>query len=539
MAKQMFTRMSFLHGMKPTYDPSSIPEDAVWNVRNIRPDMSGVLRIRPGSQSINDSLGTGAVQSVSDSFDGFLTVFGQDLYLIDDDGVSTTIDSSGSLGADSSTPITAIQSSSSGTEMVYFFTGSGLYETDGSTLSLVTPADEAENLLNDGGSQDTTSGIAKSHLAVIQTDLSQRYVCAGFSDSPNTVYFSEVMDITDWRSDRTLQLPDDGGVITGLVNWYDALVIFRDKDIWAFFGDISSTDSVLTLQDKSVGCKYHRTIAPVPDMGLVFLGEDSVYVLQNVEAISSQVVARPIGDDIRNFLIDSIKEDSKPCAVYHNRDYILSFPNASEKVYRLSLQNEGGWFMDSGPSTSQFVIRNGNLYGAGKTKGVIRHISKDYLTDDGNRIAVLISFRRDSLLPGPSRIRRIFVYVSAKGRKETSEEVFQPLYDDQPFDDELYTREVEMLTGTEQHFKVTALVDGNVFDITDFLVEAERVESTLLALVDPVKIYEARFMPSLKGHYVQIRIESTHTNEDISILGYGIEYSTKGRLRGTREGVTE
>lgn len=540
MPKQQIDRRNFLRGMKPTYDPSVIPEDALWNIRNVRPDISGVLKLRPGSTSVIDSLGTGSIQGMIEAFDGLLVIFGQDLYHIDSTYTITTVDSTGALGATTSTKIDMIRSAVSGTEVAYIFSGGGIYETNDTTLSLVSPAGSTGNLLDDAGSQDTTSGPAKSTIILRRASIGQNYVAAGDPDSPNTVYFSEPLDITDWQSDSLLQLPDDGSKITGLANWYDALVIFRDTDIWAFFGTSGlDADGVLTLQDASVGCRYRRTIQAVPSLGLVFLGQDNVYNLAQVEAIESQTTAMPIGDDIRNFLEVSIEEEDEPCAVYHNRDYILSFPEATERIYRLSLQNEGGWFMDTGPRSTEYVVWDEDLYAASFSQGLVRRISKDYYEDDGNPIIVQISFRREELIPGPSRIKKIFIYLLALGREDTETVYYHPLYDDQTLDDSLVSREVDILSGTEQNLQVSVLVDGNTFDITEYLVESGRVESSTLARVRPVKIYEARFHPSLKGHYMQLRIESTADSQDIAILGYGVNYSTRGRQHGDREGVTQ
>src|SRR5690606_20283876 len=96
---------------------------------------------------------------------------------------------------------------------------------------------EAPNLILGGdGKQDVNSGPARCRFAVLRASLSQRLVAAGDPVSPNTVYMSAPLDVSYWPATQIIQLPDDGGYITGLAIWYGALIIFRNKDIWAFFG---------------------------------------------------------------------------------------------------------------------------------------------------------------------------------------------------------------------------------------------------------------------------------------------------------------
>src|SRR5690606_13888697 len=108
-------------------------------------------------------------------------------------------------------------------------------------------------------------GPARCRFAVLRASLSQQLVAAGDPVSPNTVYMSAPLDVSYWPATQIIQLPDDGGYITGLAIWYGALIIFRNKDIWAFFGaDLEDESATLVLQAASVGCVSHKSIAAVP-----------------------------------------------------------------------------------------------------------------------------------------------------------------------------------------------------------------------------------------------------------------------------------
>jgi hypothetical protein len=51
-----------------------------------------------------------------------------------------------------------------------------------------------------------------------------------------------------------------------------------------------------------------------------------------------------------------------------------------------------------------------------------------------------------------------------------------------------------------------------------------------------VRIYETRFLPALRAHFVQLRVTANAGGQDIAILGYGFTYSTKTAAKGRRDG---
>ena len=103
---------------------------------------------------------------------------------------------------------------------------------------------------------------------------------AGFPALTKYSLFIGPLEATYWPVEQIIQLLDDGAKITGLANWYGALVIFRDRDIWVFFSTEVSSEASLVVQERAVGCVSHRTIASVPGIGIVFLGPDNVYAFK-------------------------------------------------------------------------------------------------------------------------------------------------------------------------------------------------------------------------------------------------------------------
>lgn len=538
-------RIGFTEGTKSTFDPSSVPPNALWDALNIRGDESGILRVRTGSKSLHTSLGPGYMQAFGSAFGKIIGVWNRLLYTFQA-GSSTPLGAQ-TVSTAASGRVKMINWTRSGAEILYLLGGDGLYQSTGGAPTLVDPyapqTGEKTNLLRkaDGG-QDTASGPARCVFGVLRASLSQRLAVAGNPVSPNTVYLSEALDATYFRSDQIIQLPDDGGKITGLANWYNALIIFRDRDIWAFFGSsVTDPGASLVLQDASAGSVNGDTIAVVPSVGLVFLGKDNVYTLQGVAGVENQVKAIPlVTDALKHFKIATSYGTDRACAVFFDNEYRLFFPDCPEprRVFRYHLLNTPiGWYMDSGPLCSKVAVVDKKLYGAAAGEGRVVEFT-DSLLDDNQPIESELFFRREDLQPGPARIKKIYIYVLSKGRAQKKDLFFLG----GAFNEEMFGEEeiesATFMTGSTQHLNVTAIVDGMEFTAKDFLIYVERVSHVSLTRAEPLRVYEARFNPSLKGNFIQIRITANTREEDIAVVGYGIEYANREKIHGRKAGVT-
>lgn len=566
----LIIRNSFYQGVKSTVDPLVIPGTSIWKGINVRSDVSGILRLREGSVNIFPSVGNLPIQGLVYAFEQLLFVFGKNLYKYDrETDVLAQIDNT-DLTATETEHVSLLKWSSGGEEIVYIFGGMGIFETDGNSVSPITPyvpeaGEETNMLANPTGPQD-------GKIVALKASLSQRIAVAGLPSSPNTVYFSAPLDVTYFPADQVIQLPDDGAVITGMANFQNSLVIFRDKDIWAFFGtDLTDPSAMLVLQDASTGCVAPKTIQHVPDLGICFLGRDNIYSLQGLTGIENQAKAISISDDVAIPLRRAISygklEDVS--AVYFRREYRICFPLADqdERVFRLTLQNGPAWYTDNGPLTNNYIVIKGELFGSYYMQGSLHQISmntvfdetvyttvawaggqyNDFMFNNGfssdqyrelTGIPLSVTFKREDLQPGPSRIKRVFLYVNTMGTRQN-----KYLYQfGNVFNNDLFNtgnvNHATLDTSTEQDFKVTLIVDGNEIQVDFIEVKAKKIHEMFMARSEPIRIFEARLRPSLKGHFMQIRIDSINPGQLISILGYGIDYQPKGRIRGIREGVT-
>lgn len=122
---------------------------------------------------------------------------------------------------------------------------------------------------------------------------------------------------------------DDGGPITGMRATKNALVVFKSRGIYLVKGDPVNGFSAQTL-NKDIGCIAPNSIAELPGLGLAFLSERSVYLLQGaLENTGSITGIVPIGAEIPNQLeLLNRSAAIRAAGVVYERDreYWLSIP---------------------------------------------------------------------------------------------------------------------------------------------------------------------------------------------------------------------
>ena len=119
----------------------------------------------------------------------------------------------------------------------------------------------------------------------------------------NELHYSAPMMPEVFPKDNVISVgDDDGGPITGIKATKNALVVFKSRGIYLVKGSPGSGFVAQTL-NKDIGCIAPNSIAEIPGLGLAFLSEKSVYLLEgaleNTGSITSVV---NIGGEIPNFL---------------------------------------------------------------------------------------------------------------------------------------------------------------------------------------------------------------------------------------------
>lgn len=102
---------------------------------------------------------------------------------------------------------------------------------------------------------------------------------AGGSVNPNTIIYSEAGKYEQFGAFSYFETSArNGGAITGMIDYYNALLIFREQSIEIITVNASGGFSISTL-DPFVGTKATNTIKFIPNIGVVFLTDEGVYAL--------------------------------------------------------------------------------------------------------------------------------------------------------------------------------------------------------------------------------------------------------------------
>jgi hypothetical protein len=268
----------------------------------------------------------------------------------------------------------------------------------------------------------------------------------------------------------------------------------------------------LKVQDSSVGCAAGNSIVDVPGIGQMFLGSDDFYALQGVSAIADQYRVVPIGDDIVPYLRRAMSD--KCTAVYHDREYIISFYSAKEpeRVFRYK-STKKAWYIDEGPAAKQYIKYGNQLYYAKGAAIYERALSLH--TDSNNAIPFFAAFAQERLAQGLSKVKKVFVYVNSR---ETLQHLNAAIVGD----------------GTEVQ---TVELDIAAASGADFVIGESQIGVGRIGRLSEIKVYEGKVSLD-KCVYVQVRLMGTTANEDIGVVGYSVEYRAHDKLKGIKQGVT-
>jgi hypothetical protein len=135
---------------------------------------------------------------------------------------------------------------------------------------------------------------------------------------------------------------DSGDQITGLIEYQDTIVAFKERSIWQITLSVSGDLVIPTVKMimRGVGCVSHRSIKYVENdvfflsrKGIYTLGNEANYVGNVLRTNELSAKVRPV------FASLSPSQLEKACAVYHDSKYRLSYPsggamqNSKEIIY--------------------------------------------------------------------------------------------------------------------------------------------------------------------------------------------------------------
>jgi hypothetical protein len=160
---------------------------------------------------------------------------------------------------------------------------------------------------------------------------------AGMTDDPQTVYFSDLQDPSNWQTgtagylDISAVIPT-GDPITALAQYNNFLIIFCKRHIVVYAN--ADDPANLTLSDviMGTGCIARDSVVAVGGTDILFLSATGVQSLQRIiqeKSLPFRDVSKNVRDDLlsnaNSELVDNIK------AIYYSTDafYLLSIPSTN------------------------------------------------------------------------------------------------------------------------------------------------------------------------------------------------------------------
>lgn len=395
---------------------------------------------------------------------------------------------------------------------MYLLANEKYWEYDGTTIKEVTCTETDSNL-----------DIVKKCKYIAQRG--QRLFATGHPTQPNALFFSE-----PGRPEYFKQLSvvnattDDADVTTGLKEYHGALLVFKTRSIFAWFGYDPKSDVEFQRLNTHTGTRAINTVINVANY-LFFLGSDNrVYALlgREKDVISTVDIGKNINPMLDKIVYKADHSLNPHCAVYIHDKYLLSVPTDNPDVCDLVVVLYGNRIRQD--YSAPAVIYTGwnvncwihslddTLYsGSGIANGNIYKHFTGALSDNGEDIPVVMrTAYMDSKLSDTEYI---------KNKKYRRGYLVLKQY-------------IEIKTGT---IKITPYVDGVLAtSMTGEITEVSPDEALIWDLRewdihnwDYAEVVTRRFDIRAKGKRMEIEFTTSINGTKLEVYGFGIEFKIK------------
>jgi len=301
----------WLGGQNSSAAPDNLSDDELRRLINFDVRVRGSIKTRVGTSTVAWVATAGLSGVKIDRTAEFATVSGT--------LVQVVLAGNALYNRASATPILASAGYTMSTTVynnkMYLMIKGSYYTYDGTTITEITNA-QGDSML---------STIKSCKYIEARAD---RIFCSGNPAAPNTLYYSQVGDPTYFKSGQFMvqAASDDGDCITGLREFNEALLVFKARGVWAWFGYSIATDVRFVKLNVHTGTSAERTIKNVGVM-LFYLGEDGVYAMTGTYSgsISTSKVSISVDDKFKKLHKATNAYESTACAVYTDGKYYISY----------------------------------------------------------------------------------------------------------------------------------------------------------------------------------------------------------------------
>lgn len=160
----------------------------------------------------------------------------------------------------------------------------------------------------------------------------------------NDIYYTEVGDPAKIRLNNILYATSkDSDTITGLKEFEDGILIFKERSVHFFSGWDFANGSDISMRQLSVtsGTKFHQTIQTV-DNAVLYLGYNGVYRLR-VPAMSTVIASENVSEGKLDKTLYSLDPENAYAVVWNGVYYFRVARGAISREYRYDVSDKSFW----------------------------------------------------------------------------------------------------------------------------------------------------------------------------------------------------
>lgn len=166
--------------------------------------------------------------------------------------------------------------------------------------------------------------------------------------------------------------------LMSVVKYRDMLVAFTPSTIQALYGT-NPTNFRRIVLNTGIGCIAPYT-SQVTSNYITFLSRDGVYALSSLSMQQDHANVEKLDKGVDNV----IDRSSNACAVSHNEQYHLCFPDTKKRM-RFYYEQGGVWTKDESEKLDFIVMHEweGDLYAQSQSTGTVYRFDESVFDDDG------------------------------------------------------------------------------------------------------------------------------------------------------------
>jgi len=364
---------------------------------------------------------------------------------------------------------------------------------------------------------DVVCGESDSNLIRIRKCKSieqrgQRFFACGNAEDPNALYYSEVGRPDYWNTVNVIQaITDDADELVAVREFHGALLAFKKRAIYAWFGYDPNTDVEFQQLAVHTGTSAARTIQRVEDM-MIYLGDDGVYGLVGtvLNVIQTRKLSKNITPRIKNILHSAAYYTDAACAIYKDGKYMLSVPTVTASWNDTVLvlftdfltDTSESWGVYTGWNVSEFLKSfDGELYSANSNSSIIHKHSVTY-NDLG--VAISVHVKTNPLSQGEPIKNKRYRYGYA----------YLPQLMDFPT-----TATIHAIVDYQEVDTTISPDESLLWDVEGRVWEEQKW--------DFIELVTRKFAIKSKGKRIVIDITNDILDTALTIYGFGLEYRIK------------